>query len=88
MTTMAVVTLEKSAPALVRWAARFERMRGDALTVFCCLMDNEPLLAPAPLEEHPELGHLTLLRFTLSARAVAHGVAPGSFCPAYRCQFC
>ena len=38
MSTMAVVTQAETAQAVIRWAARFAKMRDDSLTVFCCLI--------------------------------------------------
>jgi hypothetical protein len=38
MSTMAVVTQAESAPAVIRWAARFAKIRGDSLTVIGCLL--------------------------------------------------
>ena len=42
MTTLAVVTLESSAPAVVRWAARFAHMRVEPLLVLCCQLNLFP----------------------------------------------
>ena len=54
MSTMAVVARTESAPAVVRWAARFAKMRGDSLTVIGCLF-GQPITAAAPINpEHPE----------------------------------
>ena len=54
MSTMAVVTQAESAPAVIRWAARFAKMRGDSLTVIGCLF-GQPITAAAPVNtEHPE----------------------------------
>jgi uncharacterized hydrophobic protein (TIGR00271 family) len=51
MSTMAVVTQAKTAPAVIRWAARFAKMRDDSLTVLCCLF-GEPVMPVA--SEQPE----------------------------------
>jgi len=52
--TMVVVTQAESATALVRWAARLARMRGESLTVVCCLF-GEPILPLEPARaKHPE----------------------------------
>jgi len=48
MGTMAIVTQAESAPAVVRWSARFAKMRGDSLTVIGCLFD-QPITAAAPV---------------------------------------
>lgn len=54
MGTMAIVTQAESAPAVVRWAARFAKMRGDSLTVLGCLF-GQPIMAAAPVNlEQPE----------------------------------
>ena len=54
MNTMVVVTQTESATALVRWAARLAKMRGENLSVLCCLL-GEPILALEPVRaEHPE----------------------------------
>jgi uncharacterized hydrophobic protein (TIGR00271 family) len=51
---MVVVTQAESATALVRWAARLARMRGETLTVLCCLF-GEPILPLEPARaKHPE----------------------------------
>lgn len=62
MTTMAVVTMENSAPALLRWTARFARIRGGALIILCCLFDDQSPMAPTPVEQHHELNELPLLQ--------------------------
>jgi uncharacterized hydrophobic protein (TIGR00271 family) len=52
--TMVVVTQAESATALVRWAARLAKMRGENLNVLCCLL-GEPILALEPVSaKHPE----------------------------------
>ena len=54
MNTMVVVTQAKSTTALVRWAARLAIMRGESLTVLCCLL-GEPILPLEPVSaKHPE----------------------------------
>jgi uncharacterized hydrophobic protein (TIGR00271 family) len=51
---MVVVTQAESATALVRWAARLAKMRGENLNVLCCLL-GEPILALEPVSaKHPE----------------------------------
>jgi len=51
---MVVVTQTESATALVRWAARLAKMRGETLTVLCCLL-GEPILPLEPVgAKHPE----------------------------------
>ena len=45
---MVVVTQTESATALVRWAARLAKMRGETLTVLCCLL-GEPILPLEPV---------------------------------------
>ena len=68
MNTMVVVTQAESATALVRWAARLAKMRGESLTVLCCLL-GEPVLPLEPVSaKHPE-GAEELLR--LSAEAIS-----------------
>jgi len=52
--TMVVVTQAESTTALVRWAARLAVMRGESLTVLCCLL-GEPILPLEPVSaKHPE----------------------------------
>jgi len=52
--TMVVVTQAESTTALVRWAARLAIMRGETLTVLCCLL-GEPILPLEPVSaKHPE----------------------------------
>ncbi len=54
MNTMVVVTQAESTTALVRWAARLAIMRGETLTVLCCLL-GEPILPLEPVSaKHPE----------------------------------
>ncbi len=54
MNTMVVVTQAESATALVRWAARLAKMRGETLTVLCCVL-GEPILALEPVSaKHPK----------------------------------
>ena len=54
MNTMVVVTQAESTTALVRWAARLAVMRGESLTVLCCLL-GEPILPLQPVSaKHPE----------------------------------
>jgi len=66
--TMVVVTQAESATALVRWAARLAIMRGEPLTVLCCLL-GEPILPLEPVSaKHPE-GAEELLR--LAAEAIS-----------------
>ena len=68
MNTMVVVTQAESATALVRWAARLAIMRGEPLTVLCCLL-GEPVLPLEPVSaKHPE-GAEELLR--LAAEAIS-----------------
>ena len=68
MNTMVVVTQAESATALVRWAARLAIMRGESLTVLCCLL-GEPTLPLEPVTaKHPE-GTEELLR--LAAEAIS-----------------
>ena len=51
---MVVVTQAESATALVRWAARLAKVRGETLTVLCCLL-GEPILPLEPVRaKHPE----------------------------------
>jgi len=51
---MVVVTQAESTTALVRWAARLAIMRGETLTVLCCLL-GEPILPLEPVSaKHPE----------------------------------
>ncbi len=51
---MVVVTQAESTTALVRWAARLAIMRGEPLTVLCCLL-GEPILPLEPVSaKHPE----------------------------------
>ena len=51
---MVVVTQAESTTALVRWAARLAVMRGESLTVLCCLL-GEPILPLEPVSaKHPE----------------------------------
>ncbi|MGB6380664.1 MAG: DUF389 domain-containing protein [Syntrophobacteria bacterium] len=51
---MVVVTQAESTTALVRWAARLAIMRGESLTVLCCLL-GEPILPLEPVSaKHPE----------------------------------
>ncbi len=51
---MVVVTQAESTTALVRWAARLAIMRGETLTVLCCLL-GEPVLPLEPVSaKHPE----------------------------------
>jgi uncharacterized hydrophobic protein (TIGR00271 family) len=51
---MVVVTQTESATALVRWAARLAKIRGETLTVLCCLL-GEPILPLEPVSaKHPE----------------------------------
>jgi uncharacterized hydrophobic protein (TIGR00271 family) len=51
---MVVVTQAESTTALVRWAARLAIMRGESLTVICCLL-GEPILPLQPVSaKHPE----------------------------------
>jgi uncharacterized hydrophobic protein (TIGR00271 family) len=51
---MVVVTQAESATALVRWAARLARIRGETLTVLCCLL-GEPILPLEPVSaKYPE----------------------------------
>ena len=51
---MVVVTQTESATALVRWAARLAKVRGETLTVLCCLL-GEPIFPLEPVStEHPE----------------------------------
>jgi uncharacterized hydrophobic protein (TIGR00271 family) len=51
---MVVVTQAESATALVRWAARLAKMRGESLSVLCCLL-GEPILPLEPVSaKHPE----------------------------------
>ena len=40
MSTMVVVSQAESAAAVVRWAARFAKMRNNSLTVLCCLFGD------------------------------------------------
>jgi len=52
--TMVIVTQAESTTALVRWAARLAIMRGESLTVICCLL-GEPILPLEPVSaKHPE----------------------------------
>jgi uncharacterized hydrophobic protein (TIGR00271 family) len=54
MATMAVVTQAETAPAVIRWTARFSKMRDDSLTVLCCLI-GDPVTPVAPVDsESPE----------------------------------
>jgi uncharacterized hydrophobic protein (TIGR00271 family) len=54
MSTMVVVTQAESATAVVRWAARFAKMRNDSLTVLCCL-SGQPIMPSAPVNlDQPE----------------------------------
>ena len=54
MSTMAVVTQAESAAAVVRWVARFAKMRGDSLTVIGCLF-GQPIVPAAPVNlEQPD----------------------------------
>ena len=54
MNTMAVVTQAETAPSVIRWAARFAKMRGDSLTVLCFLF-GEPAVPATPVNfEQPE----------------------------------
>ena len=54
MSTMVVVTQTESATALVRWAARLAKIRGETLTVLCCLL-GEPILPLEPVSaKYPE----------------------------------
>ena len=59
MSTMAVVTQAETAPAIIRWAARFARIRDDNLTVFCSLIGTPQIpttpVNPAQPEETDEL---------------------------------
>jgi uncharacterized hydrophobic protein (TIGR00271 family) len=65
---MVVVTQAESTTALVRWAARLAIMRGEPLTVLCCLL-GEPVLPLEPVSaKHPE-GAEELLR--LAAEAIS-----------------
>ena len=48
MSTMAVVTQAETAPAIIRWAARFARMRKEKLTVFCSLIGT-PKIPTTPV---------------------------------------
>jgi len=51
---MVVVTQAEFTTALVRWAARLAIMRGETLTVLCCLL-GEPILPLEPVSaKHPE----------------------------------
>jgi len=51
---MVIVTQAESTTALVRWAARLAIMRGESLTVICCLL-GEPILPLEPVSaKHPE----------------------------------
>ncbi|MGB6929692.1 MAG: DUF389 domain-containing protein, partial [Syntrophobacteria bacterium] len=51
---MVVVTQAESTTALVRWAARLAILRGETLTVLCCLL-GEPILPLEPVSaKHPE----------------------------------
>jgi len=51
---MVVVTQAESTTVLVRWAARLAIMRGETLTVLCCLL-GEPILPLEPVSaKHPE----------------------------------
>ena len=51
---MGVITQAESATALVRWAARFAKMREESLTVLCCLL-GEPILPLEPVgAKYPE----------------------------------
>ena len=52
MSTMAVVTQAKSAAAVIRWAARFAKIRNDALTVLCCEFGQQVMPAtPVDLQQ-------------------------------------
>ena len=62
MTTLAVVTMEDSAPAIVRWAARFAQMRADKLMVLCSLNDDQTRLDPTPAGQQHALSQLPLLQ--------------------------
>ncbi|MBW2410343.1 MAG: universal stress protein, partial [Deltaproteobacteria bacterium] len=62
MTTMAVVTQENSAPAVVRWAARFAQMRGDTLIVIYCLIEDQPQIPLTPVYDQHELIKPVLLQ--------------------------
>ncbi|UCG14746.1 MAG: DUF389 domain-containing protein [Deltaproteobacteria bacterium] len=48
MNTIVVVTQPESATALVRWAVRLAKMRGESLIVLCCFF-GEPILPPEPV---------------------------------------
>ncbi len=61
---MAVVTQVNSAAAVVRWAARFAQIRADALIVLCCLIEDQPVRAPTPVEKQHDLSKLPLLQKT------------------------
>jgi uncharacterized hydrophobic protein (TIGR00271 family) len=52
--TMVVVTQVESAKALVRWAARLAKVRGETLTVLCCLLGEPIVPVESVSAEHPE----------------------------------
>ena len=54
MSTLAVVSQAETAPAVIRWATRFAKMRNESLTVFCSLIGTAALPATPVNLAQPE----------------------------------
>ena len=75
MSTMAVVTQTESAPAVIRWAARFAKMREDSLTVLCFLFGEAVMPAtPVNLDQQTETNELVPIAAELSREIVDQDV--------------